>query len=483
MTGADTSIRKKLVGLTVLTTTAALVIVGAALIAYNALSFRTSLAASMGTRAAILAANSTAALVFDNPEDARHVLAALKTDPRTVAAALYDAHGRIFATYPAAPPRGAIPPAPLAVGSRFDPASIIVTQPVMVDGRPLGTITVRTDLRQLWDRQRAYALVVLLAILCSLGVSFALSTWLQRSITQPIKALGEAARRVSEERDYSVRAEVMSQDELGVLTQAFNGMLQEIQGRDREIRQLNADLERRVALRTAELEVTNRELEAFTYSVSHDLRAPVRHISGFSDLLLRRSAAQLDDLGKRYVDNIVESAKRMGNLIDDLLSFSRMGRQELQATTLTLDQMVHEVIHELEPELRGRHVEWEVDALPIVHADPAMLRQVLTNLLSNAVKYTAPRSDAHIEVHAEELAGETVISVTDNGVGFDMAYAAKLFGVFQRLHGADEFEGTGIGLANVRRIVHRHGGRTWAEGEVDHGATFYFSLPRLAEAA
>ena len=483
MTGADTTIRKKLVGLTVLTTTAALVLVGAALIAYNAMSFRTSLAASMATRAAILAANSTAALVFDNPEDARHVLAALRTDPRTVAAALYDAHGRIFATYPATPPRGAIPAAPLAVGSRFDPASIIVTQPVTVDGRPLGTIAVRTDLRQLWDRQRAYALVVLLAILGSLGVSFALSTWLQRSITQPIKALGEAARRVSEERDYSVRAVVMSQDELGLLTQAFNGMLQEIQGRDREIRQLNMDLERRVALRTAELEVTNRELEAFTYSVSHDLRAPVRHISGFSDLLLRRSAAQLDDLGKRYVDNIVESAKRMGNLIDDLLSFSRMGRQELQTTTLTIDQMVREVIHELEPELRGRSIVWQVDALPVVHADPAMLRQVLTNLLSNAVKYSAPRSEARIEVHAEELAGETVISVTDNGVGFDMAYAAKLFGVFQRLHGADEFEGTGIGLANVRRIVHRHGGRTWAEGEVDRGATFYFSLPRLAEAA
>jgi signal transduction histidine kinase len=481
--GSRATIRRKLVTLTMLTSTVALVLAGGAIILYNAKSFRTSLVAGMNTRAAILAANSTAALVFDNPEDAKQVLAALKSDPRTVAAALYDAHGRLFASYPAKPPKDAIPPTPLPEGNLFESSSIVVTQPVMVEGRKLGTISVRSDLRQLWSRQRMDAFVVLLAVLASLGVTFALSTWLQRGITRPIKALGEAARRVSEERDYSVRAEVMSRDEVGVLTQAFNGMLQEIQGRDREIRKLNADLERRVALRTAELESTNRELEAFTYSVSHDLRAPVRHISGFSDLLLRRSGAQLDELGTRYVNNIVESAGRMGNLIDDLLSFSRMGRQELQATTLELDQLVAEVIHDLEPETQGRTIHWQVGELPVVHADPAMLRQVLTNLLSNAVKYSAPRAEARIEVSAEDVAGETIVSVRDNGVGFEMAYVAKLFGVFQRLHGADEFEGTGIGLANVRRIVHRHGGRTWAEGEVDRGATFHFSLPRLAEAA
>jgi len=483
MKDTHTTIKRKLVILTMLTSTTVLLLSGGAILLYNARSFPASLAASLGTRAAILAANSTAALVFDNPDDARQVLAALKTDPRTVAAALYDSHGRLFATYPAVPPRGAIAERPLPMGDRFDPTSIIVTQPVMVDGKKLGTISVRSDLSQLWVRQRMYTLVVVWAILGSLVVGFALSTWLQRSITEPIKALGEAARRVSEERDYSVRAVEMSRDELGLLTRAFNDMLQEIERRDLEIRTLNTDLERRVALRTAELEATNKELEAFSYSVSHDLRAPVRHISGFADLLLRRTGAQLDELGNRYLGNIVDAAKRMGNLIDDLLMFSRMGREELQATTLPLDELVADVIRELEPEAQGRTVQWQVGALPVVHADPAMLRQVFTNLLSNALKYSAPRAEANIEIRTEELPGETVVSVRDNGVGFDMAYGAKLFGVFQRLHGADEFEGTGIGLANVRRIVHRHGGRTWAEGEVDRGATFYFSLPKLAEAA
>jgi signal transduction histidine kinase len=478
-----TSIQRRLVALTMLTSTAVLILTGAALIIYDAVSFRRTLVAALNTRAAILAVNSSAALDFDNPEDASQVLAALKTDPHAVAAALYDARGRLFASYPEVPPSGAIPATPLATGARFEENSLVVFQPILDQGRKLGTICLRSDLRVLRARQRIYVLVVLLAIIGSMGVAFALSSWLQRSITRPIQALALAARRVSEDKDYSIRAEVTSLDELGVLTNAFNEMLNEIQRRDLEIRQLNTDLERRVAIRTAELEATNRELEAFTYSVSHDLRAPVRHVAGFADLLEKKAHAVLDDIGRRYLNNIADSAKRMGNLIDDLLMFSRMARSELQATRVSLDKLLGEVIRELEPELKGRKVDWQIGALPTVQADPAMLRLVLTNLVSNAVKYTSPRPEARIEIRAEEQDGETVVSVRDNGVGFDMEYLPKLFGVFQRLHAAEEFEGTGIGLANVRRIVYRHGGRTWAEGQVDHGATFYFSLPELAEAA
>ncbi|HUS36274.1 MAG TPA: CHASE3 domain-containing protein [Verrucomicrobiae bacterium] len=228
----------------------------------------------------------------------------------------------------------------------------------------------------------------------------------------------------------------------------------------------------------AELEAVNKELEAFSYSVSHDLRAPLRHIAGFSDMLQRHADGSLDDKGKRYLNTIVESAKRMGTLIDDLLVFSRMGRSELHREKIDLNKMVDEVIAELGPDVGGRQVNWKKHKLPQVVGDRAMLKQVLVNLLSNALKYSGTREVANIEINFREETDEFVFCVKDNGVGFDMAYANKLFGVFQRLHDASQFEGTGIGLANVRRIVSRHGGRTWAEAELDKGAAFYFSLPK-----
>jgi light-regulated signal transduction histidine kinase (bacteriophytochrome) len=231
----------------------------------------------------------------------------------------------------------------------------------------------------------------------------------------------------------------------------------------------------------AELERSNRELEAFSYSVSHDLRAPFRHIVGYSELLRDRLAAEgrgasADEL--RYVDTIIESATFAGTLVDNLLLFSQMGRSTLTMTPVDLNALVAEVRRRLEGEAAGRRIEWAVGELPTVRADLFMLRQVVQNLLSNAIKYTRSRGDARVEVAADEDGHEWVVRVADNGAGFDMRYVDKLFGVFQRLHRVEEFEGTGIGLANVRRIVSRHGGRTWATGEVGRGATFYFSLPK-----
>ena len=248
-------------------------------------------------------------------------------------------------------------------------------------------------------------------------------------------------------------------------------------------RRMAAEIRRRRAveesLRKSEesLVAANKELEAFSYSVSHDLRAPLRHVSGFVQLLQNNAKGKLDATGMRYVEVIAGAAKRMGELIDDLLSFSRMGRAQMHLETVPLGPLVEECRKELEPETQGRKIEWAIGALPEVKADRPLLRQVLANLLGNAVKYSGKREEARIEVAAKTEGGETVVSVKDNGAGFDMKYADKLFGVFQRLHGENEFEGTGIGLANVRRIVVRHGGRTWAEGEVGKGAAFYFSLP------
>jgi light-regulated signal transduction histidine kinase (bacteriophytochrome) len=283
---------------------------------------------------------------------------------------------------------------------------------------------------------------------------------------------------VSRDKNYSIRAEAEEKrGEISILIGSFNEMLGQIEDREAALKEARDELEERVEERTAQLAAANKELEAFSYSVSHDLRAPLRHIDGFSALLSEKYAGQLDPTAQRYLQRVREGARHMGHLVDDLLSMARIGRQEMVHRATDLGALVRLVIKEQESEIAGREIEWRIADLPVVMCDPGLMQLVFTNLIANAIKYSRKTARAMIEIGQSVYENKPVVFVRDNGAGFEQKYVHKLFGVFQRLHRAEDFEGTGIGLATVQRIIHRHGGQIWAEGEVDKGATFYFTIP------
>ena len=481
----DMPIRNKLMVSIVLTSVIVLLLTGISFLTYEFLAFKRITARQLSTLGQITAVNSTAALAFNNEGDAQEILAALQLQGHVEAVALYDADGALFSRYPADLPSILIPPSPGMDGYRFEGLSrFIGFEPVVEGDRRLGTLYLKVDTGStmtewLGDSIRIALLVMAFMVL----TAYLLSRWLQRQISLPILSLADTARQISEDRDFSRRARKYGNDEVGQLSDGFNQVLAGIQEREgalqnanQSIRDLNVDLDRRVKIRTAQLEAANDELEAFSYTVSHDLRAPLRSMDGFSQAVLEDFGPVLPDEGKRYLQTIREGAQRMGELIDDLLAFSRLSRQPLFKQEVDTAALVRECLAELQSQDPKRHVDVRIGELPVCQADPALLRQVWTNLLSNAFKYTRMREVAVVEIGCDSVEGRNVFHVRDNGSGFDMKYVDKLFGVFQRLHRVEDFEGTGVGLAIVQRIVDRHGGATWAEGIVDGGATFHFTL-------
>jgi signal transduction histidine kinase len=493
------SLRKKLIGIVLLTTLAALIVALIAIIGYDLHLYREAWISDMSTQAELLGQTTAPAIAFDDPKVAKENIELLRLRPHMQAAAIYTARGTLFATYRRAGEQAAFPKSPEADGMRIDGSNMIVYKRIVSDGDMLGTVYLRSDY-ELYGRILDYLGIALAVIILAMLVALLMSAQLQRIVTGPILTIAGIAREVVQLGDYSRRAKKLSDDEVGVLVDSFNAMLTEIERRtgelevsntglarevaersraEQEILRLNAELEDRVHRRTAQLESANRELEAFSFSVSHDLRAPLRHIDGYAHMLQEDAVGRLNGDMQRYLDTIRDSARRMGALIDELLAFSRLGRQPLERTAIDMNVLVEHMLHEMHGG-RPNHSRVQVAALPSVHGDPALLRQVWINLLSNALKYSAKRGDAaEVEVSGEREGDVIRYRVRDNGVGFDMRYVDKLFGVFHRLHSQEEFEGTGVGLAIVQRIVTRHGGRVWADGELGRGATFTFELPAV----
>jgi signal transduction histidine kinase len=483
------TLSRKLLIVVVATTLVALLFTGGAMVVYDMRTFERSAMRDLVTQADIVARASMPALTFDDARAANDTLALLKADPDILSAALYTPRGTIFAAYPEDSP--AVPSLPEADSARGDGHELVVFKRVVDRNQILGTVYVRAHYG-LYDRITTYLAILGTVMIGSLGIAVGMSMWLNRAVTRPITAIREVAHRISETRDYSLRAQKTTTDEVGDLADGFNDMLAEITRRaatleesnqqlaraEQALQQLNTELEQRVARRTAELEAANKEMETFSYTESHDLRAPVRANVGFSQILREDHGDQLDAEGQRKLGIISDEAKRMGLLIDDLLAFSRLGRQSVEPIELDMTDMARRMFERIKSQNGGSRAELKLGPLPSVVGDRALLDQVWANLVGNAIKYSGKREQPVVEIGAVSDEREHIYYVRDNGAGFDPRYKHKLFGVFQRLHDASEFSGTGVGLALVQRIVLRHHGRVWAEGKPDQGASFYFALPR-----
>jgi len=475
------SITKKLTRMNMLVSGAALLLACLAFVAYDVLAFRQAVVHNLSIQAQIAGSNSVSALLFNDPREVEKTLSALKAAPNIVSALIYTPEGQPFAAYwrdrgGQAPPLPAIPTGQTEA-HWFKDGRVVLVHSIVFQGKPTGIVYMQRDLKDINGRLAQYAGIAAIVLLMCLFAALQFSSIFRKSVADPIVNLADLARTVSRDKDYSVRAALTGgHDELATLIETFNEMLAQIQERDGALQKAHDEMEQRVQERTAELAATNKELEAFSYSVSHDLRAPLRGIDGFSLALLEDYADKLDADGKDYLHRVRAATQRMGILIDDLLSLSRVTRTEMRLEKADLGLIARSVAEELQKTQPERRAEFRIEEDLGAFVDSHLIRITLENLLGNAWKFTSKRESACIEFGRTQRDGGFTYYVRDDGAGFDPTYADRLFGAFQRLHDKNDFPGTGVGLATVQRIIHRHGGRIWAESAVERGATFYFTL-------
>lgn len=476
------SISGKLTRMTIVVSAIALLLAYVAFLAFDLYTLRKDLIGSLSTEAAIVGENSVTALVFDDQQAAESTLAALRQSPHVLWAVVVRQDGSRFAQYTRDSGirpnlRRALMPAQNE-HSWMSGSNILLGSRIVFQGQQLGAVYLMAETTALQQSALQFGLLSAGILVVCFVIALFVTSATRNLVTAPLTGLAETAQIVSRERDYSVRAAMPeSTDELAFLVQSFNEMLEQIQTRDRALEESRSALEQRVQERTAELTAANKELEAFSYSVAHDLRGPLQHIGNIGFLLqtmVDSSRPQERDL----IEKLFEGSKRMSGLIDDLLNLSRATSTPMHRTALDLSHMVESILTTLQGDQPERKVTYTVDRGARAYADEGLTQVVLENLLRNAWKYTSKVPDAQIEFgHYDGAADGTVYFVRDNGAGFDPRYADRLFRPFQRLHSQSEFPGTGIGLTTTARIIARHGGRIWAESQVDHGATFYFTLP------
>jgi signal transduction histidine kinase len=480
------SISDKLLRMTLLVGGLSLVLAYVSFLIYDIYSLRQQLMTSMATEANIVGANSVTALMFDDRQAAENTLSALRNSPQIRAAVIIRPDGTEFARYLRTP------------ATQFqlnEHLTLSETERYWTRGRDIllgsrirfqsgwvGSVYLLAETGGIARSLERFGLISAGMLLVCFIIALLATSTIRHLVSDPLTDLARTAQIVSRERDYSRRARIpASSDELSFLVKSFNEMLEQIQERDRALEGSRAELELRVQERTSELSAANKELEAFSYSVAHDLRGPLQHINNIGFLLQHSAPDGSNAEARMLVDRLLEGSKRMSLLIDDLLNLSRASSHPLHRRPIDLSHIVDSVVARLQAEKDGRNVRFVIARGAHAFADEGLMQVVLDNLIGNAWKYTSKLESAVIEFGCNDEDGETAFFIRDNGAGFNPRYADRLFRPFQRLHSQSEFTGTGVGLATAYRIITRHGGKIWARGDLDKGATFYFTLPYIRE--